>query len=104
MISSKPVAALITELNESDETEHLEAKECGTDTVGKTVYETICAPSNEQELGGGTIFLGVEKEFALFHLYIVFGVNNPDKLQSYISSACATMFNMQIHVDISVEK
>lgn len=104
MISSKPVAALITELNESDETEHLEAKECGTDTVSKTVYETICALSNEPELGGGTILLGVEKEFALFPLYRASGVNNPDKLQSDISSACATMFNMPIRVDISVEK
>lgn len=104
MISSKPVAALITELNESDETEHLEAKECGTNTISKTVYETICALSNEPELGGGTILLGVEKEIALFSLYKVSGVKDTDKIQSDIASGCASMFNLPIRVDISVEK
>lgn len=104
MISSKPVASLISELNETDETEHLEAKECGSDSVGKTVYETICALSNEPDLGGGTILLGVEKELSLFPLYTPSGVSNPDKIQSDISSACSSMFNIPIRVDITAEK
>jgi ATP-dependent DNA helicase RecG len=103
MISSKTAAALIQELNQTDETEHLEAKECKTDTVSKTVYETICALSNEPELGGGTILLGVEKEFSLFPIYAATGITAADKLQSDIASACSTMFNSPIRVDLSVE-
>lgn len=104
MISSKPISALIQELNQTDETEHLEAKECGSETVSKSVYETICALSNEPDLGGGTILLGVEKEVSLFPIYVASGVTNPDKIQSDIASACSTMFNTPVRVDLSVEK
>lgn len=47
MISSKPVMALIAELNEGDETEHLEAKSISSGILGTAVFETICAMSNE---------------------------------------------------------
>jgi ATP-dependent DNA helicase RecG len=79
MISPTPAKDLISELNETDETEHLEAKASTGGSVSKTVYETICALSNEPGLEGGTILLGVEKEEALFPLYNPVGVDDPDK-------------------------
>jgi len=86
MISSKSASALIAELNQTDETEHLEAKTCSTEEVGKSAYETICAMSNEPDLQGGTILLGVNKIEALFPLYEASGVSNPDKRLVAISS------------------
>lgn len=102
MIRTEPTNALIRQLNETDETEDLEAKEC-TKEVGKTVYETICALSNEPGLDGGTILLGVDKEEALFPLYSAIGVSNPDKLSSDIASACASLFNLPVRVDIRAD-
>jgi len=103
-ISSKAVRDLITELNDGDETEHLEAKKVEGSIVGKSLYETICALSNEPDLGGGTILIGIEKEDALFPLYRAVGVSDPDKISNDIGSACATIFNIPVRVDISSEK
>ena len=61
MTSSKSVKDLTVELNEGDETEHLEAKSVSTGKVGNSGYETICALSNEPDLDGGTILLGIER-------------------------------------------
>ncbi|WP_342658683.1 putative DNA binding domain-containing protein [Sphingomonas sp. NY01] len=104
MIRKAHAVELIKELNVTDETEDLEAKEVGSSLVGKSVYETICALSNEPGLEGGTILLGVEREVALFTLYRPAGVTDPDKLSGDISSACATMFNQSVRVDIKTEK
>ena len=102
MIRRDTVSDLIRELNATDETEDLEAKECACGEVGKSTYETICALSNEPELGGGTILLGVEKEQALFPLYSPIGVQGAaDKLASDIASACSTMFNSPVRLDIT---
>lgn len=103
MISAKSAKELIAELNETDETEHLEAKNA-SEAVGKSVFETICAFSNEPGLEGGTILLGVEKELALFPLYTPSGVSDPDKLSSDIASGCASIFNNPVRIDISTEK
>ena len=103
MISSKSAKDLIAELNETDETEHLEAKNA-SDAVGKSVFETICAFSNEPGLEGGTILLGVEKELALFPLYTPSGVSDPDKLSRDIASGCASIFNNPVRVDVNSEK
>lgn len=103
MIQKKSAAQLIKELNATDETEELEAKEQSSLIVSKTVYETICALANEPDLGGGTILLGVEKEEALFSFYTPSGVNNPDKISSDIASSCATTFNQPIRIDIKPE-
>jgi ATP-dependent DNA helicase RecG len=104
MISSKSVQQLIAELNETDETEHLEAKTVADGTVGKSVFETICALSNEPALEGGTILLGVEREEALFPLYEPTGVADPERACADIATGCASMFNNPVRVDISVEK
>ncbi|HHV67847.1 MAG TPA: transcriptional regulator [Ochrobactrum intermedium] len=103
MIPKESSKDLIRILNETDETENLEAKLCSK-SVSKSVYETICALSNEPDLGGGTILLGVEKEEALFSFYTAVGVTDPDKISSDIASACQTTFNIPIRLDIHAEK
>lgn len=105
MISSKSVRDLVLELNEADETEHLEAKRISSGTVGRAVYETICAMSNEPDLGGGTILLGVERELALFPQFIVVGVgDDPEQVANDIASGCASMFNTPVRIDITRER
>lgn len=105
MISSKNVRELIRELNEADETEHLEAKSISSGEVGRSVYETICAMSNEPDLGGGTILLGVEKELALFPQFAVVGVGgDPEQVANDVASGCASMFNTPVRIDITREQ
>jgi ATP-dependent DNA helicase RecG len=104
MIRKASALELIRELNITDETEDLEAKELSGRIAGKSLYETICAMSNEPGLEGGTILLGVEREIALFTLYRASGVHNPDQLSSDIASACASMFNQPVRVDIKPER
>ena len=103
MISSKTAQALIKDLNETSEIEDVEAKEISGSNVGKSVYETICSFSNEPELGGGTILLGVQEEESLFPLFTATGVSDPEKIASDIVSACGTTFNIPVRVDISNE-
>lgn len=89
------IAELIQQLNSSDENHYIEAKR-GSD-VEKSFYETVCAFSNEPNLGGGYILLGVAKdEEALFPVYKVVGVADPDALSQKIASQCASMFNTRI--------
>lgn len=102
MIRALSASDLIKLLNETDETEDLEAKECSNE-VGKSVYETICSLSNEPGLEGGTILLGVKKEVSLFSFYSPSGVSDPDKISSDLASACATKFNQPIRVGIRTE-
>jgi len=104
MRSDKAVKELLRDLNDTDETEHLEAKEISGDQLGKSVYETICALSNEPDLGGGTILLGVTRENQLFPFYSATGVANPDHLSADLSSGCSTMFNVPVRVDITANK
>ncbi|MDE5975495.1 MAG: putative DNA binding domain-containing protein, partial [Muribaculaceae bacterium] len=85
----------IEELNALDEHVRIEAKQC-SDKIDKSVLETICAFSNEPELGGGTIIIGLqESENPSIH-YDVIGVKDADKLQKDLASQCATMFNHPI--------
>ena len=69
----KTTQELITELNITDETDKTEVKLISGNDVGKSFYETVSAFSNEPELDGGTILLGVEREDALFPIYTVAG-------------------------------
>ena len=48
---------LLDELNETDETDRLEAKSIRFDTA-RSLLESVCSFSNEPGLGGGTIVLG----------------------------------------------
>lgn len=82
----------IEELNTVDEHVKIEAKRC-SDKIDKSVLETICAFSNEPELGGGIIILGLQESETSSKHYDVVGVNDVDKLQKDLASQCATMFN-----------
>ena len=83
---------LLQELNTTDETITIEAKKGSA--IDKSVLESVCAFSNEPNIAGGYILLGVERiEDSLFPSYEVTGVTDPDKLQLDLSSQCASMFS-----------
>ncbi|OHV81647.1 ATP-binding protein [Rhizobium sp. LCM 4573] len=103
MISLRSAAEIVKTLNEIDETSEIEAKEISGNTVGKSIYETICAFSNEPDLGGGTILLGVKKEVSLFSFYAASGVKDPDKIALEIATNCNTLFNVPLRVEIKTE-
>ncbi len=104
MIRNESIPELIKMLNEMDECDELEAKECSFGDVGKSVFETICALANEPDLGGGTILLGVHKEEGLlFPLYTASGVTNTDKITLDLSTGCASKFNFPVRVEIKPE-
>lgn len=69
----------IEELNVLDEHVRIEAKQC-TDKIDKSVLETICAFSNEPELGGGTIIIGLQESDNPSRRYDIVGVSDADKL------------------------
>lgn len=104
MIRRNTLEELLTELNTTDETEDLEAKQISGSELGKSVFETICALSNEPDLEGGTILLGISKEQSLFNFYSVTGVKDPDKVSSNLASACTSIFNQPIRVGIHAIK
>lgn len=104
MIRNETATQLVAILNQVDEQEDIEAKAISGDSVGKSVFESICALSNEPDLNGGTILLGVSKDdSSLFPLYTAEGVEDSDKLSSDIQSTCSSAFNTPIRVDIRVE-
>lgn len=93
---------IIDTLNHSDEHSSLEVKK--ESEVGKSILETICAFSNEPNLGGGIIVLGIEEEeHSLFPTYKVVGVDDVDKIQKDIATQCASSFNQSIRPKITVE-
>lgn len=104
MIRIESAVDLISLLNETDETSEIEAKSIGMSKVGHSVYETINSLSNEPNLGGGTILLGLEKEELLFPLYSATGVEDPDKVTNDIATGCSGMFNLPIRPKISSER
>ncbi|MCD9854519.1 putative DNA binding domain-containing protein [Epilithonimonas sp. JDS] len=94
---------IIEILNTVDENVDLEVKK--GNAIDKSVMESICAFSNEPNLNGGLIVLGIEREeHSLFPSYIVSGVENPDKLQSDIASQCASVFNFPIRPRVEIER
>lgn len=94
---------LIAQLNDLDEHARLEAKKATQ--VGKALLETVCAFSNEPNLGGGTILLGVEREEGtLFPLYKCSGVPDPDAVQRDLVSQCRSVFNVPISISAEVEE
>ena len=92
----------ISELNELDEHVKIEAKQC-TNKIDRSVLETICAFSNEPDLDGGTILIGVSETFDSAKPYEVTGVEDSDKLQKDLSSQCASMFNHPVRPIVTVE-
>ena len=103
-------------LNETSENKQIEAK--GLDDIhnhdrngkqGKenfhTLMESICSFSNEPDLGGGVILLGIgENKDDLSNRFSVEGINDLDKAQCDIATQCKTLFNIPVYPVISTEK
>lgn len=95
---------LFGRLNELDESVSLEAKALSTDT-SRSILETVCSFSNEPGLGGGVILLGAceNRDENLQELYLPEGVDDPDKAQLDLSTQCASVFNIVVRPQITVE-
>lgn len=95
---------LLAELAAVDESHRIEAKRATQ--IDRSILESVCAFANEPGLGGGWLLLGVAREAPdLFNdPYTVYGVDNPDKLQSDLASQCATAFNRPLRPQVSVER
>ncbi|MBI1751420.1 MAG: putative DNA binding domain-containing protein [Acidobacteria bacterium] len=95
---------LLQELNSSDECAGIEAKR-GRE-IGKSILETISAFSNEPDLGGGYLLLGVTWEVNLFgdRVYRPDGLSDPDKVQADLASQCASVFNQIVRPEMNLER
>ncbi|MGD0664543.1 MAG: RNA-binding domain-containing protein [Rhabdochlamydiaceae bacterium] len=93
---------LFNVLQNSDETDRIEAKSAAHG-IGKSFLETVCAFSNEPDLGGGYILLGIAKDgVSRDAKYIITGISEPDKLQNDIASQCRLCFSIPIRPIIRV--
>ena len=90
-------------LNEQDECNWIEAKRGSESSV--SAMETVCAFCNEPGMGGGYMLIGIAAgESAETPQYKVVGVKDPDKFQKDFSTQCASMFNLAIRPELSVEE
>lgn len=98
------IKELLGSLESRDECHRIEAKQC-KESLGKSARETISAFSNEPGLGGGYLILGLKRSDDNLdqERYVVKGVNDPDKLQCELASACRDEFNIKIRPDIRVD-
>ncbi|MBA3888188.1 MAG: putative DNA binding domain-containing protein [Acidobacteria bacterium] len=105
-VDAEFVQGLIAELNELGEHTRVEAKT--SSELGKAALETVCAFSNEPNLGGGHLLLGVakEKNTDLFgkQPYVVVGVPDPEGVSAELANRCATEFNRPIRPRITPVK
>ena len=94
---------LLERLLERGECQRIEAKQA-QNSLGKSALETISAFSNEPDLSGGYLILGIKKqeEGALGKMYEIQGVRDPDALQQEIGNICRNSFNRRIIPEISV--
>ncbi len=94
---------LLYRLQTRDEYQRIEAKEA-KNSLGKSALETISAFSNEPDLGGGYLVLGLRKREngSLGEFYEIQGVSQPDLLQQEITNACRNHFNRRIIPEISI--
>lgn len=89
-------------LQDGDETDRIEAKSAANG-IGKSFLQTVSAFSNEPDLGGGYIVLGIVRDQeALDSKYVIRGIHNPDQLQNDIASQCKQCFNIPIRPILKV--
>jgi len=87
-------------LQNSDETDRIEAKSA-EHGIGKSFLETVSSFSNEPDLGGGYILLGITRDETDNEAkYIITGVRDPDQLQQNIASQCRELFSVPIRPTI----
>lgn len=92
LLSAKEI---FNRLNEDDECSLIEAKTASQ--IGKSIFETISAFSNEPDAGGGYLILGVGRDSSgLFPGYEIKGITNPDKMQSDLATQCKEVFSTPI--------
>jgi ATP-dependent DNA helicase RecG len=93
---------ILEQLNSLDETPYIEAKQASE--VGASLIETVCAFANEPGLDGGYLLLGVRREVTMFeYRYEAAGIDDTDKIQSDLATQCATLLNVPIRPEMSVE-
>ena len=99
-------------LNETSECNWLEAKgkhdtfnsKSGKDDY-RSLLESVCSFSNEPNLGGGIILLGVgENKKGLGEQFEIEGLEDPDKAQTDIATQCKSVFNIPVYPEISLER
>jgi len=94
---------LFKKLQAGDEIVEIEAKR-GSE-VGKSILDTVSAFANEPGRGGGHFLLGVVRATdALFPMYEIVGVRDPDKIQCDLATICREGLSIPIRPDISSEK
>ncbi len=95
-------AVLIDELQNAGETDRIEAKQV-TNHLGKSLFETISAFSNEPRMGGGYLILGLAKNFSEFPpYYSATGIKDLEQKQSEIATLCRQNFNIPVRPIIKV--
>lgn len=82
-----------------EECQQIEAKE-SNHALGKSALETISAFSNEPDLEGGFLLLGLKKGEE--EPYTIKGVSEPDKVQQELANVCRHSFNIPINPRISL--
>jgi ATP-dependent DNA helicase RecG len=93
---------LLEKLREADESVQIEAKRA--EEFGNRILETVSSFCNEPGRAGGYLVLGVGMpNDALFPVYEIFGVSNPDKLQADLATKCREMFSVPIRPQIKTE-
>jgi len=97
------IEEILTRLQTRDECDRIEAKE-SKNALGKSALETISAFSNEPNLGGGYLVLGLKKVNGdtLEGLYHIQGVTDPDKIQRELANVCRNDFNVRINPKITI--
>jgi ATP-dependent DNA helicase RecG len=92
---------LFSVLQTGDETDRIEAKKAANG-VGKSFLETVSALTNEPDLGGGYILLGITKNDKNEPKYVITGVSDPDTLQNEIAGLCRQCFNIPLRPTLKV--
>ncbi|NGX61170.1 MAG: hypothetical protein K940chlam9_00651 [Chlamydiae bacterium] len=98
------IEELLEWLQTCDECQRIETKKSKT-ALGKSALETISAFSNEPDLGGGYLVLGLKRndDGSSNGRYTIMGVDEPDKIQCELAGVCRSVFNIQIHPEIRVQ-
>ena len=91
-------------LVQADESVWIEAK--GHGDTNQSLMESVCSFSNEPGLGGGYILYGIDENKGATgkDRFIIEELVDCDKIQSDISTQCASMFNLPVRPKIDIEQ
>ena len=99
----KTAQEIFDQLNSIDENVRIDAKKASE--IDKSIMETVCAFANEPGLGGGYLLLGAVRTGFKDGLpvYAPENIENPDKIQTDLTTQCSTMLNVRIRPQIETE-